>query len=79
MVLPPDTDDGLGALILNSNAETHFSFSNALGMISVEQSALCPCGDQAIPPRAVDRGTSSPLDGVPDACRSLLRSGSGRR
>jgi predicted MPP superfamily phosphohydrolase len=37
MILPPDTEDGLGIAILNSNAETHFSFTNALGMISLEQ------------------------------------------
>jgi Calcineurin-like phosphoesterase len=37
MVLPPDRDDGLGIIMLNSNADTHFSFTNALGMISVEQ------------------------------------------
>jgi predicted phosphodiesterase len=38
MVLPPDGDDGLGVIILNSNAATHFSFTNALGMISLAQS-----------------------------------------
>jgi hypothetical protein len=37
MVLPPDQEDGLGVVILNSNAETHFSFTNALGLVSVEQ------------------------------------------
>jgi hypothetical protein len=37
MVLPPDRNDGLGIILLNSNADTHFSFTNALGMISVEQ------------------------------------------
>lgn len=37
MVLPPQRDDGLGIILLNSNADTHFSFTNALGMISVEQ------------------------------------------
>jgi hypothetical protein len=37
MVLPPDTEDGLGVIILNSNADTHFSFTNALGMVSYEQ------------------------------------------
>ena len=37
MVLPPDRDDGLGIILLNSNADTHFSFTNALGMISMEQ------------------------------------------
>lgn len=37
MVLPPDTVEGLGVIMLNSNAEAHFSFTNALGMISAEQ------------------------------------------
>jgi hypothetical protein len=37
MILPPDTQDGFGVAILNSNAETHFSFTNALGFVSVEQ------------------------------------------
>ena len=37
MVLPPDTDDGLGVIVINSNAQTHFSFTNALGLVSGEQ------------------------------------------
>jgi Calcineurin-like phosphoesterase len=37
MILPPDQGDGLGIAILNSNAETHFSFTNALGLVSDEQ------------------------------------------
>jgi hypothetical protein len=37
MILCPDPEDGLGVAILNSNAETHFSFTNALGLVSVEQ------------------------------------------
>jgi hypothetical protein len=37
MLLPPDTEDGLGVLLLNSNAEAHFSFTNALGLISAAQ------------------------------------------
>ena len=37
MVLPPAAEDGLGIILLNSNAITHFSFTNALGMISAEQ------------------------------------------
>jgi Calcineurin-like phosphoesterase len=37
MVLPPIREDGLGVILLDSNADTHFSFTNALGMISVEQ------------------------------------------
>jgi hypothetical protein len=37
MVLPPETGDGLGVVLLNSTAETHFSFTNALGIVSVAQ------------------------------------------
>jgi predicted MPP superfamily phosphohydrolase len=37
LAVPPETDDGLGIMLLNSNAETHFSFTNALGLISAEQ------------------------------------------
>ena len=37
MILPPDTEDGLGVAVLNSSAESHFSFTNALGLISAEQ------------------------------------------
>jgi 3',5'-cyclic AMP phosphodiesterase CpdA len=37
LILPPAAPRGLGVAILNSNAETHFSFTNALGMVSVEQ------------------------------------------
>ena len=33
MVFPPARDDGLGIIALNSNAETHFSFTNALGLV----------------------------------------------
>jgi 3',5'-cyclic AMP phosphodiesterase CpdA len=37
MVLPPHADRGLGIILLDSNADTHFSFTNALGMISADQ------------------------------------------
>jgi len=37
LILPPSGPHGLGVAMLNSNAETHFSFTNALGMMSVEQ------------------------------------------
>ena len=37
MILLPDRNDGLGVILLNSNADTHFSFTNALGMVSAEQ------------------------------------------
>lgn len=36
MVLPPARADGLGVVLLNSNAETHFSFTNALGLVAEE-------------------------------------------
>jgi len=37
MVWPPASEDGLGIIALNSNAETHFSFTNALGLIPREE------------------------------------------
>jgi hypothetical protein len=37
LILPPAEDGGLGVAILNSNADTNFSFTNALGMIPVGQ------------------------------------------
>jgi len=37
MVLPPEAEDGLGIVVMNSNAETHFSFTNALGIVSTRQ------------------------------------------
>lgn len=37
MVVPPSEPDGLGVLLLDSNAETHFSFTNALGLVALEQ------------------------------------------
>lgn len=37
MILPPGSEDGLGVALLNSSAETHFSFTNALGLIPVDQ------------------------------------------
>ena len=36
-VLPPATADGLGVMVLNSVAEAHFSFTNALGLVPVGQ------------------------------------------
>jgi predicted MPP superfamily phosphohydrolase len=37
MILPPEPEDGLGVAVLNSNAQTHFSFTNALGMIPLDE------------------------------------------
>ena len=36
MVAIPQGDDGLGLILLNSNAEANFSFTNALGLVSAE-------------------------------------------
>lgn len=36
MIRPPAEPDGLGLILLNSNAETHFSFTNALGLVAEE-------------------------------------------
>jgi hypothetical protein len=47
MVMPPATEDGLGIMLLNSTAETHFSFTNALGLVSNAQArALLAIADQ---------------------------------
>ena len=37
LVVAPDADDGLGIILVDSNAETHFSFTNALGLVSFRQ------------------------------------------
>jgi hypothetical protein len=37
LIVPPGTDDGLGMVLLNSNVDSQFSFTSALGMISVDQ------------------------------------------
>jgi 3',5'-cyclic AMP phosphodiesterase CpdA len=37
LILPPAEDSGLGVALLNSNADTNFSFTNALGMIPAGQ------------------------------------------
>jgi hypothetical protein len=37
MILPPAEEDGLGVALLDSNADTNFSFTNALGMITAGQ------------------------------------------
>lgn len=37
LIAPPPTPDGLGVVLLDSNAETHFSFTNALGILAMDQ------------------------------------------
>ena len=49
MILPPETPEGLAIALLNSNAVTHFSFTNALGWISLEQSHRLATAARAYP------------------------------
>ena len=49
MVWPPARDDGLGIIALDSNAETHFSFTNALGLVPAEQAKACDAVMQQYP------------------------------
>jgi len=37
LFVPPKDKTGLGVVLFNSNADTHFSFTNALGMVSAGQ------------------------------------------
>ena len=49
MVKPPERDDGLGIIALNSNAETHFSFTNALGIVPLEHMRALEVAMKAYP------------------------------
>jgi hypothetical protein len=49
MVLPPETEEGLGVVLLNSTAETHFSFTNALGLMSVAQARALAAAARQFP------------------------------
>ena len=73
MILPPDTDDGLGIAILNSNAETHFSFTNALGLVSLEQTHRFESAAEAFSEGAVDRRLAPPCGGISHAGESVFR------
>jgi hypothetical protein len=37
LVVPPDADDGLGVILLNSNIDSQFSFTSALGLMPGQQ------------------------------------------
>ncbi len=37
MIVPPTENGGLGIILLNSNVEAHFSFTNALGLVNADQ------------------------------------------
>ena len=49
LILPPAGEHGLGVAVLNSNADANFSFTNALGMISVEQARRLTASLDAYP------------------------------
>jgi 3',5'-cyclic AMP phosphodiesterase CpdA len=49
MIQRPRREDGLGVVALNSNAETHFSFTNALGLVSAEQTRALDAAMKAYP------------------------------
>ena len=49
MVRPPASDDGLGVIALNSNAETHFSFTNALGLVPADEARALEIAMRAFP------------------------------
>jgi len=48
-IVPPSAPDGLGFLLLDTNADTHFSFTNALGFLSVRQAHAVEAAMQAYP------------------------------
>ncbi|WP_245259035.1 metallophosphoesterase family protein [Salinarimonas rosea] len=49
MVAPPATPGGLGVVLLNSNVEASFSFTNALGLVSHEQARAMSAAFRAYP------------------------------
>jgi Calcineurin-like phosphoesterase len=51
-ILPPDKPGGLGIILLDSNADAHFSFTNALGLVTAEQM----------------HGLKTACEAYPDAC-----------
>ena len=71
------TEDGLGVAVLNSNAETHFSFTNALGLISAEQARRLAAAT-AIFQGPMDDRPAPPCDGVSHAGVDILGAGGNR-
>ena len=49
LILPPAGEHGLGVAVLDFNADANFSFTNALGMISVEQARRLTASLDAYP------------------------------
>lgn len=49
LVVPPDGPGGLGVILMDSNAETHFSFTNALGLVGMAQCRAAEAAMRAWP------------------------------
>jgi Calcineurin-like phosphoesterase len=49
LIVPPEGKDGVGVAVLNSNADTNFSFTNALGMVSAGQARRLTAALDAYP------------------------------
>ena len=49
LIFPPAEEDGVGVALLDSNADTNFSFTNALGMIAAEQARRLTASLDAYP------------------------------
>ena len=73
LILPPAEEDGLGVAILNSNADTNFSFTNALGMIPAGQARRLTAAFDHYPKARWIVGAASSFDRISDAGRRLLR------
>ena len=67
------SEDGLGVLLLNSNAEAHFSFTNALGLVSAEQWWAHVCNGPAVSAGALDRCAASSPGGISESGQGLFR------
>ena len=71
MILPPDETTGSASSILNSNAETHFSFTNALGLIPWTRLAAC-AAIRPLSDALVDRRAAPSSDRISDAGEGIL-------
>ena len=72
MIMPPTTADGLGVALLDSDANTNFSFTNALGSRVERADAASHRRLRHLSARSLDRGAASPCDRISDAGRSAI-------
>ena len=73
MILPPERRTASASPILNSNAETHFSFTNALGLISRRTGARLAAAIDRLSAGAMDHRAASSPDRISDAGHGILR------